>query len=184
MTDEVLPSYGMLQSTYFLPLLSPETPIAIGYEYSSGSYDAHAPHDINGLASGNLYTSATDLTSFMMNVLAADTDRNGIPLEYDRLSETFEPQFVWNTDPERNGLGWITSEALMGELMVWHQGGDYEGCSVVIEKNALRMTGVGYLKEIESDTFAVLGGPYAGETVIRNRITGSLHHQGIEYQLR
>ena len=359
MTNVALPAYGMTGSTFFLPLLPSGTVVATGYSYRRGSYEGHTPYDINGLASGNLYTSATDLTTFLARILEEGSGVDSTPLEYDTLLQTYTPQYVQASDPQRNGLGWMTSEALLGELMVWHQGGDvdanalialmpesnvgicilsntgsydgselvflaaelfsalknrplplsqaarcisspqtpvdlvpgryvafgevltvrlqagelradfgpvtlklrfehhgalgdeysvhhwldsididglfpvdlslariivptgglsppdnlvfsvsdilyefcprvpdvaaappswlaaeggYDGCSIVIENNTLRMTGVGFLADSGGDSFVVLGGIYDGETVRRDPATGSLFHQGLEYR--
>ena len=131
MTTVALPSYGLHGSTYFLPLLPPGSVVATGYVYRGSTYEAHAPYDINGLASGNLYTTATDLTTFITRVLGEETGADGIPLEYDTLMQTYTPQFARASDPQRNGLGWMTSEELVGELMVWHQGGDFDANALI-----------------------------------------------------
>ena len=60
--------------------------------------------------------------------------------------------------------------------------GEYAGCTVSLEDDAIRMSGVGYLREAGPGVFRVVGGPYAGETVTYDPGTGTLSHQGFEYE--
>ena len=60
--------------------------------------------------------------------------------------------------------------------------GEYHGCKVTYADNALRMSGVGYLRDREPGFFEVVGGPYDAETVSRDPATGALSHQGVVYE--
>ncbi len=127
MTDVVNLRYGMTHSAFLLSQLPEESEIATGY-YRDGSRDVPVtPYDIIGLASGNLFTSAADLAQFMSYVHTTSAGPNGTSLR-----TMFEPQYVRPEDPQRNGLGWMTNEAFMGELVVWHQGGDYDANAIVV----------------------------------------------------
>ncbi len=131
MTGQVLPALGLERSTFLLGLLPEDTVVATGYEYYQGTYYPYQPHDITQLASGNLRTSAADLTAFMKAVLAAGQTAGDVPLGPEILDSTYEVQFARSEDPQRNGLGWMTSEEAAGELMVWHQGGDVDANALV-----------------------------------------------------
>ncbi len=131
MTNEVLPAYGMNNSTYLLHMLPPETVITTGYNYQDNKYSSYPPYDINEQASGNLYTSAEDMALFMRLLLEAENGNTPLPLSYKTLQSTYTPQFIQNSDPKRNGLGWMTSEELLNEQLIWHQGGDYDANSIV-----------------------------------------------------
>jgi len=131
MTNEVLPAYGMDRSAYLLSFLPADAVVATGYEYYRRQYYAYPPYDIIGLASGNLYTSAANLADFMTLLLSSTPAGTDLPIDHEALLSTYVPQFARADDPERNGLGWMTSEELMGELMVWHQGGDYDANALV-----------------------------------------------------
>jgi CubicO group peptidase (beta-lactamase class C family) len=131
MHNHAFPAYGMDHSSFLLSLLPEGSVVATGYGYDRGRYYPQEPYDIIGLASGNLYTSAADLAAFMMRILGTVPGSAPQPIGYDALVSMYTPQFSRAGDPERNGLGWMTSEELMGELMVWHQGGDFDANSIV-----------------------------------------------------
>lgn len=131
MTNEVLPAYGMDRSAYLISFLPEDAVVATGYEYDRGQCYAHPPYDIIGLASGNLYATAADFAEFMMLLLGSTPSGTDLPIDHGTLLSTYVPQFSRADDPERNGLGWMTSETMMGELMVWHQGGDYDANALV-----------------------------------------------------
>ena len=60
--------------------------------------------------------------------------------------------------------------------------GEYDRCEVTTDDGALRMSGVGYLREREPGYFQVVGGPFDSETVTQDPGAGTLTHQGIQYQ--
>jgi hypothetical protein len=130
MTFGALPDYGMDRSAYFTGFLADDATVATGYVGEGGRLRAAQLYDLNELASGNLFTSAADLSAFMVTILETTAAGDG-PLSLESLQSSYEPQFVSATDPERTGLAWATSEHLAGELMVWHQGGDADANAVV-----------------------------------------------------
>ena len=60
--------------------------------------------------------------------------------------------------------------------------GEYDGCEVTIDNDALHMSGIGYLRERGPGYFQVVGGPLDSETVTHDPARGTLTHQGIEYK--
>lgn len=71
--------------------------------------------------------------------------------------------------PSETPVAWVNVE------------GEYDGCTVAVENGALRMSGVGFLRERDPGFFEVVGGIYNGETVMYDSATGTLFHQGIVY---
>ena len=131
MTETMLPSIGMPRSAFLIDFLPEDSIVATGYSYADGRYAAHPPHDHILLASGNLFTTSADLSSLMKLLLSATSGAEDFLLDQATLEAMFVPQFAHPGDPQRNGLGWMTSEEALGELMVWHQGGDYDANSVL-----------------------------------------------------
>ncbi|TFH04722.1 MAG: class A beta-lactamase-related serine hydrolase, partial [Spirochaetales bacterium] len=131
MTNQALPAYGMESSAFLINSLPPGSALATGYVRDGRRRRAVAPSDIIELASGNLYTSASDLAQFMNAFMDSSPANPPRPLDEETRTATFVPQFSTPADPQRNGLGWMTSQEFMGELMVWHQGGDADANSLM-----------------------------------------------------
>jgi hypothetical protein len=121
----------MTSSSFLLSGLPQAATVATGYEYYNARYHAHPPADILQLASGNLYTTVVDLAAFTKRLLAAGEAPDAALPRPQSLHEMFEPQFARPEDPQRNGLGWMTSEEALSELLVWHQGGDFDANALV-----------------------------------------------------
>jgi CubicO group peptidase (beta-lactamase class C family) len=130
MSYDALPDYGMDRSAFFTGFLPDDAQLATGYVREKRRFHPTELHDLNELASGNLFTSAADMAAFMTTVLETTPESEG-PLSIESLRASYQPQFASPDDPERTGLAWATSEALAGELMVWHQGGDADADAVV-----------------------------------------------------
>jgi CubicO group peptidase (beta-lactamase class C family) len=130
MSYDALPDYGMDRSAFFTGFLPDDAQLATGYVREKRRFHPTELHDLNELASGNLFTSAADMAAFMTTVLETTPESEG-PLSIESLRASYQPQFASPDDPERTGLAWATSEELAGELMVWHQGGDANGNAVV-----------------------------------------------------
>ncbi|HSR88705.1 MAG TPA: serine hydrolase domain-containing protein [Pontiella sp.] len=130
MTYDALPDYGMKRSAYFTGFLPDDAQTATGYVREKRRFRPTELFNLNELASGNLFTSASDMAAFMKTILET-TEESGGPLLYTSLRASFAPQYASADDPERTGLAWATSEALAGERMVWHQGGDADANALV-----------------------------------------------------
>lgn len=131
MTDVALPAYEMDNSTFFLGTLAEDTTIATGYVHKKWRYEPIPPYDLDELASGNLFTTAEDLAAFMTLLLKAETDSTVLPISRSALLESYTPQYSDLTDPQPIGLGWMTSECFLGELLIYHQGGDFDASGIV-----------------------------------------------------
>jgi hypothetical protein len=131
MDERVLPALGMRRSAFLLSALPPTADIATGYEYDGLRYHAHQPRDLVQLASGNLFTSAADCAAFMKRLMAAGEAPDDALPRPGTLQEMYRPQYARPSDPQRNGLGWMTSQQILSEPMIWHQGGDFDANTVI-----------------------------------------------------
>ena len=131
MDRELLAAIGMNASSFLSTRVPEGAEKAAGYEYSRGAYVRHEMHDHTQIASGNLFSSAADMAEFIRFVLRGGSAAGRSVIGTDQLAQMFTPQFATADDPQRNGLGWMTSREAMSELMVWHQGGDVDSNALV-----------------------------------------------------
>ena len=104
---------------------------AVGYYRSNGAIVAYDQFDIINLPSGNLHTTARDLTTFAHFILAEGMSETGSLIGSETLASMFEPHFVTPSDPQTNGLAWFTDEVQLGEKIVFHSGTG-QGCRTLI----------------------------------------------------
>ena len=104
MTYSTLPALGMVDSAFFTGFLPNDAVIATGYARDRRRLHPVVPYDLNELASGNLFTTATDLAAAMHYLLE---------------------------HPNELGMAWAVSETFARERMLWHQGGDADANAMV-----------------------------------------------------
>ena len=94
------------------------------------------------LASGNLYATLDDMTTFAQFILG-EGEANGIQIiKPETLDQMYEDQYSHPQDPQPMGLGWKTAQVFNAERLVWHDGGAYEGVGSLVAFLPERKLGV------------------------------------------
>ena len=139
--DDTFPSYmfnnllqpiGMTDSTFLRENIPSQREIAMGYEYYQGEYYPYEQNDITGSPSGNLYSTIEDMGKFVKFIFRGGAVNGEQIIGTDILNSMFVDQTSNPKDPQMMGLGWKTSNALIGEHLVWHDGGPSEGIGSLV----------------------------------------------------
>jgi hypothetical protein len=94
------------------------------------------------LASGNLFATLNDMTTFAQFILG-DGEADGVQIiQPETLDQMYEDQYSRQEDPQPMGLGWKTAQVLGSERLVWHDGGAYEGVGSLVALLPERKLGV------------------------------------------
>ena len=142
MRDNLLTLIGMESSAYLTADLPAFKEVALGYEYFDGEYYPIEQGDHVMLASGNLYATLDDMTTFAKFILG-DGEANGIKIiKPGTLNQMYKDQYSRPQDPQPMGLGWKTAQVFNAERLVWHDGGAYEGVGSLVAFLPERKLGV------------------------------------------
>ncbi|WP_420644561.1 serine hydrolase domain-containing protein [Candidatus Leptofilum sp.] len=143
MEDELLMPVGMQNSAFLtadLPAQNNE--IAVGYEYVEGDYYPIEQGDHVMLASGNMYATLADMTTFAQFILGDGTANGTQIIKPETLHQMGEDQYSRPQDPQPMGLGWKTAQVFGAERLIWHDGGASEGVGSLIALLPERKLGV------------------------------------------
>ena len=132
MFNNLLQPIGMTDSTFLRKNIPSQREIAMGYEYYQGEYYPYEQNDITGSPSGNLYSTIEDMGKFVKFIFRGGAVNGEQIIGTDILDSMFVDQTANPKDPQMMGLGWKTSNALIGEHLVWHDGGPSEGIGSLV----------------------------------------------------
>jgi CubicO group peptidase (beta-lactamase class C family) len=140
--DELLRPIGMDNSAFMRMHLPAQADVAPGYEFYEGEYYPNVQGDITSVPSGNLYATIEDMGKFVKFIFR-DGEANGVQLIDSTILKTMYIEQASNVqDPRSMGLGWKTVRVLGSELLVWHDGGPYEGTGALVAFLPERKLGV------------------------------------------
>jgi CubicO group peptidase (beta-lactamase class C family) len=143
MEEDLLTPIGMENSAFLMAdLPAHNNDIAVGYEYYKGDYYPIEQGDHVMLASGNLYATLSDMTTFAQFILRAGKADGVQIIKPETLNQMYEDQYSRPQDPQPMGLGWKTAQVFGSERLIWHDGGAYEGVGSLVALLPERELGV------------------------------------------
>jgi CubicO group peptidase (beta-lactamase class C family) len=137
MKEHLFSELGMEHTAFHSAGLGSSPVVASGYEYYKRKYYPMIRSDINGIPSGNLYSTIEDMSIFLTSVFAQT-----IFASSGTMARMFEDHFSRPEDPETMGLGWKTTKLRGSELVVWHDGGPDDGSGALVALMPSRKLGI------------------------------------------
>ena len=142
MEEDLLAPIGMANSAFLISDLPAGHDLALGYEYYEGDYYPIEQGDNVMLASGNLYSTLTDMAAFAQFILRTGEAGGMQIIRPATLNQMYADQYSRPEDPQPMGLGWKTAQVFGTERLVWHDGGASEGVGSLVALLPERKLGV------------------------------------------
>ena len=141
MKDHLLDPIGMKDSVFLSEYVDDRDKMSIGYYWYKGKNRAYDQYDLIRLASGNLHSTAKDLTEFLKFLFREGSADGRQILESKTLESMVTDRYSRPRDPMKIGVSWFLDSSYLSELVAFHSG-DNNGTKSFIAQLPQRKIGI------------------------------------------